>query len=458
MKSFTMIDSPEQFDTELLERLPWIRLACLVLAGLIAMATLAGWLIPPVNWILPRGWSAMHAHTALAILLSAAGLIVSKLHRTRAIDWMVAIIASALAVMASAVLVGYWFNIPVFVDDLCGLVPTTISQGSVRMSPQSGAIFFLIAAVIPLLRVHHRWATILEDLLVSCLCFLCLASVSAYMSGSLHLFSLSVSIRNAPQTLFCLVLLTFVAFWREAQYGFFSILLGRGMGSKIARIGTPFVLLLPFFREFTRIKLISTGLMRLENLSAIDTALTVMATFALLLFLAWRINGLERRIVDLSLRDELTGVYNRKGFLLLAGQGLQLAKRLHMPFSVMFIDLDGLKQINDSFGHDAGSALIAEIGHLLSGTFREADVIGRIGGDEFVIAGQLDGPSAATAIDRLREAAGRRNAVPGHEHRLDFSAGVATLDEPDEQSLDELLNRADQAMYREKYTRKLNLA
>ena len=88
--------------------------------------------------------------------------------------------------------------------------------------------------------------------------------------------------------------------------------------------------------------------------TAILTAITTMVSFVLLLILARRISSMELEIRDLSLRDALTGLYNLRGFHLLAEQSLRLARRNQMPFSVLFVDLDNLKQINDSYGPRRG--------------------------------------------------------------------------------------------------------
>jgi diguanylate cyclase (GGDEF)-like protein len=128
-----------------------------------------------------------------------------------------------------------------------------------------------------------------------------------------------------------------------------------------------------------------------------------MLSFVLLLFLAWRINNMEIKIHNFSLRDELTGLYNLRGFHLLAEQSLRLAYRNQLPFSVLFIDLDNLKQINDSLGHSTGSAFLAETGVILRGAFRETDVLGRIGGDEFAVAGQFGQMAISLAAQRLRK-------------------------------------------------------
>lgn len=175
----------------------------------------------------------------------------------------------------------------------------------------------------------------------------------------------------------------------------------------------------------------------------------------LLLFLVWRINGMEKEIHELTLRDDLTGLYNMRGFYLLAEQTLRLAQRAKMPFSVLFVDLDGLKQINDQQGHNIGSAYLAETGNLLFETFREGDVKGRFGGDEFVVAGQFSKVGIEVAAQRLQQAAAERNAAAGLQPPLSFSVGYVTAEHYSQITLKELVTAADEAMYKDKRQRKM---
>ena len=93
----------------------------------------------------------------------------------------------------------------------------------------------------------------------------------------------------------------------------------------------------------------------------------------------------EAEVRQLSMTDELTGVYNRRGFFLLANQQLKIAKRTQMSCCLLFADLDGLKKINDSLGHEIGDRILAEAAYILKQTFRDSDIVARLGGDEFVI-------------------------------------------------------------------------
>jgi GGDEF domain-containing protein/CHASE3 domain sensor protein len=88
---------------------------------------------------------------------------------------------------------------------------------------------------------------------------------------------------------------------------------------------------------------------------------------------------------QLASADELTGLQNRRGFLALAAQSIKLARRSQKPFALVFVDLDGLKKINDTLGHGDGDLAITDAAHVLGDSFRHCDVLGRLGGDEFAI-------------------------------------------------------------------------
>lgn len=159
---------------------------------------------------------------------------------------------------------------------------------------------------------------------------------------------------------------------------------------------------------------------------------------------------------SLSLVDELTGLYNRRGFVTLAQQQLATARRLGKKVVLLFVDLDGLKPINDQFGHEAGDRAIAAAAGLLRACFRESDVIARLGGDEFAVAAMEVSPGAAGAFGtRLEHARGEFNARSGERWELAFSLGAVESDPGQQQALADLLRRADEEMYAQKRLRRL---
>lgn len=171
--------------------------------------------------------------------------------------------------------------------------------------------------------------------------------------------------------------------------------------------------------------------------------------------------ALERHGMQMALRkestiDELTGLSNRRGFLMLAEQHAMLAQRTGERFVVVFIDMDRLKPINDTLGHQAGDAAIAEIADVLRTCFRSSDVIGRLGGDEFALLLPATTESDEESIrHRLHQELAIRNARPDRRYSLCASIGMVTSDPQRPLSVEEMLAQADALMYEEKQQRQL---
>jgi diguanylate cyclase (GGDEF)-like protein/PAS domain S-box-containing protein len=167
----------------------------------------------------------------------------------------------------------------------------------------------------------------------------------------------------------------------------------------------------------------------------------------------------EEALRSVSLLDPLTGLYNRRGFLTFAGQQLRLAERTGANVTLLFADLDGLKQINDQHGHAAGDRAIRDAASVLRDTFRESDVLGRMGGDEFVVL-TLDaaGTPPDRLIARLVDGVDARNAAAPGEPPISFSVGAVQRVPGDRTTFSELLLRGDELMYAHKRTKRSRVA
>jgi diguanylate cyclase (GGDEF)-like protein/PAS domain S-box-containing protein len=165
---------------------------------------------------------------------------------------------------------------------------------------------------------------------------------------------------------------------------------------------------------------------------------------------------MEDELRTVSLTDELTGLYNRRGFLVLAEQHLKMANRDKKGIYMLYADLDGLKIINDKFGHREGDVMLNETAKILRESYRESDIIARIGGDEFVVIPiGIVGNDTAIIINRLQKKIDVYNSVNGHRgYKLEISAGLAYYDPQNPCSVDELLEKADSMMYEHKRRKK----
>ena len=159
----------------------------------------------------------------------------------------------------------------------------------------------------------------------------------------------------------------------------------------------------------------------------------------------------EAEVRQMSLTDALTGLYNRRGFFLLAEQQLKIARRNQSPcYHLLFADLDGLKQINDSLGHEKGDEVIVGAAQILKQTFRDADIVARLGGDEFVILIPTCSDQTIDFQMRLQTSLDRFNQESDHPYCLAISMGVQFCDLSDDISLESLLVQADKLMYDQK--------
>jgi two-component system cell cycle response regulator len=163
----------------------------------------------------------------------------------------------------------------------------------------------------------------------------------------------------------------------------------------------------------------------------------------------------QSRLQNLSLVDELTGIYNRRGFMTIAHQQAKLAQRTQSHWMIVFADVDELKKINDTYGHAEGDQALRDVARLLKSTFRESDVIARIGGDEFaVLAYAATETVAKSFVRRLQNMVDTLNGTQGRKYKLTISLGLAHYDPHAPHRVEEVLAQADAAMYEQKRKQK----
>ncbi len=165
---------------------------------------------------------------------------------------------------------------------------------------------------------------------------------------------------------------------------------------------------------------------------------------------------LSSALRSLSLIDDLTGLYNRRGFADLGEQHLKLARRTGRSVLLVFLDVDRLKTINDTLGHHVGDRALLQVADLLRDTFRQSDIVARMGGDEFaVMALEASEDHQIELLTRLREKVREINEKSREVFRLSISVGTARFDGVGRTRLDDLLAEADREMYEEKRSKRL---
>lgn len=164
----------------------------------------------------------------------------------------------------------------------------------------------------------------------------------------------------------------------------------------------------------------------------------------------------EEEIRILVVTDPLTGLYNRRGFMALAEQQIKAATRTNKKMSLLFIDIDDMKRINDTWGHEEGDRALVSATTVLKKTFRESDILARMGGDEFAVLAVDAAENPEIVLGRLAEQIGLHNAVPDHLYEISMSIGMAVYDPQVPCSLDNLISRADTLMYEQKKMKSVN--
>ena len=160
---------------------------------------------------------------------------------------------------------------------------------------------------------------------------------------------------------------------------------------------------------------------------------------------------MEEEIRELSFRDPLTALYNRRGFITLAEQQLKAAPRVQRKMLLAFLDVDNLKRINDTLGHEAGDKVLIDAADVLRRTFRESDIIARVGGDEFaVLAIEMTDLNPELLPKRLQHTIDACNADESKPYRLSLSWGMTVYEPETTHSLDQLMSAADTLMYAQK--------
>lgn len=165
-----------------------------------------------------------------------------------------------------------------------------------------------------------------------------------------------------------------------------------------------------------------------------------------------RLSVLNKELAEIAITDGLTQVYNRQYFMDRLRQEVKRANRYGTPFSLLMMDIDHFKQVNDTYGHQAGDAVLVGMTKAIGERLRETDLFARYGGEEFcLIATAMDGGEAVLLAERLRDIIARTDVEYQNKHlKITVSIGVCTWEPPFKEDFEELIRRADAALYRAK--------
>jgi diguanylate cyclase (GGDEF)-like protein len=428
-----------QSDAAFLKRMAAVQNACLAAAGLIALLVVLAWIFKELRPGYPHGWYLMKFNTASGMLLSAASLALLSNKPTPSQVRLARAMALLILLLAAVALYEHISGRSTGLDTL--VVSDFISDKAGLMSTQTAVYFLLMALSLLVATVSRPMSGAAVVVLTVLLALHALIIFSGYCFAAVQLFGQSMAVRTSPHTLACMLLLAVALIGWRMQEGYFFVLAGRGLGSRLARRVMPFALLLPFVLMLGSTALASTGWLSPSVAAGLAIAVMAASLAGLVSLMGRRINRLEKSLRELALTDELTGALNYRGFELLGEQAFREARRSRSVLTLMVFYAEGIKEIGDTYGQEASSHLLKDMARMLRESFEPADIIARTGSEEFTVITKDENTGGVIALMRIGEAMEALNAAGG-SYKARFSVGEATSDPDSAGSFQDLLEKA----------------
>jgi diguanylate cyclase (GGDEF)-like protein len=329
-----------------------------------------------------------------------------------------------------------------------------------RMSPSTAATFFALGLALLLLDEEPGAGRRPAQVLTFGGVLAAILSLSGYINGASATFRIFSFTPVAVYVALVLAMMSVAILFARPRAGIAGDLTGGSLGSAMARRFLPAVIIVPILAAWLRMRVQRAGFFGIQLGLSINVAVNVV-TLSLLVWLnARQLNRAEEslenvreakdRLYDASLRDELTGLYNRRGFLTFAEEQVKLACSGRRGLLVVFADVDGLKAINDGHGHSEGDRALKKTAEVLLTVFRDTDLVARLGGDEFAVLALDCSAAGQVRINAHLDKVLRIVNDQGYPWRLSISVGTVQVDSRHQLSLNELLSKADTMMYEQK--------
>ena len=421
--------------------------ACLAMATMIGGVVLLAWLFPAAGTTLPPGWSLMHANTALCVLLSALSLA------TLSSDSLWSQRLSLTAALACILFAGsgLLFHTTGHAQPAASSQPSMPHQMSLQTS-----VFFTTLGFTLLILIRQASSRYLPDILNLILLMFCIFLFSGYLFKAQTLYGQSDLIRTSPHTLASMFLLVFALYFNRRNPRFRSLFVQTDISGHIARRALLSAIILPLLIITLGVYAVQGNVLSMQYSASLTTTLTCAMMLVTVYLMVLKIRTLEMNLKRNAVMDELTKLYNLKGFFILSEKIMELSERQSGNICLLYFDLDGLKAVNDSRGHEAGSEMIRQFSQLVSVSFRSSDIIARVGGDEFVALCVDEHPDKPLA--RLDMVIAHANASGRNPFTLNYSCGWHCSTPSERQTIQQLMDIADHNMYRNKRQKKEQLS
>lgn len=372
-----------------------------------ASLALSGWLFKIE--LMKQVWLpsvAMNPTTASCILLLSCGLLVNRVLQQRAHPLAIFLLSAAFIIGALKTS-DVWFGTHIGIDSYLFHDQLLLQKGGPsRMAPNS-ALCFMILSVASILFAIQQTTVVPTQVLALGAMFAPFIAILGYTYGVAYLYEVTEFIPMALPTAICIILLSLYILHLTGTTGILEAILDAGPSGKAARLLLPVSIISPVLIGWLRLQGQRAGFFNLE------LGLAIMVTVNILIFsiLIWwhahellisdRLRSLaERDLAHAATHDFLTGLANRAMFMeRLTSRVAAIQRRQQELFGVIYLDIDGFKQVNDQLGHAAGDQLLRQIANILHKSVRSEDLVARLGGDEFTIL--LDRIDHADDIEKV---------------------------------------------------------
>ncbi|MCB0916164.1 MAG: diguanylate cyclase [Actinobacteria bacterium] len=410
-----------------------VAVCCLVGALAIAGTILLAWWLPALADVLPAQWRSMVGATGMVLLLYGIALCACLLWP----DSILALAITCVGLLLTAVGLLGW----VFTDN--GGPAVLLSGPSHTGAPsslQTLAWELLFGIGVAVSQTRARWAGRLTTAFVAVVGLWTLVLVSAHVFSAQEIIATSLYSQNSPTTALTMSLLL-CAWYAVMQFnGRWPLATSATATGHLIRLLLPVMVFGPLVMAGLAVALGAVlGWQRPLSL-AVSLTTTVALLVVAMMVVARRVWRLEQAYQRLACTDPLTGLLNRRGLNEVAAPILSTARRENRLVAVAAVDLVGLKRINDTQGHDAGSQVIVAMADGLRGVLRRSDIVARVGGDEFLVLAVGDMYDLRVAFDRLAVDSTTSDGITVPDYSLGLAEG-----NPDD--FESVWRTADRRMY-----------